>query len=134
MRLPLLLAVTLPLATVQACEPPRGVVAGGELAPATVAVAWKAAMPAALSVEQVLAREAYRRCQREQLQAASAYRKQTEFDNTPYRFDMKPGQKLSAAEFDAWMASRGIRIVRARTEASEAAPAAATSEAPVAAN
>jgi hypothetical protein len=43
---------------------------------------------------------------------AEAYQKRTEFDNSPYRYNMQAG-KLNAAEFEAWMASRGIRIVRA---------------------
>lgn len=51
---------------------------------------------------------------------SAGYQKQTAFDNTPYRFNMKPGQKLSADEFDAWMRSRGIRIVPAKASSATA--------------
>jgi hypothetical protein len=70
------------------------------------------AEPAAeLSAAAVLQRIRERDC----LQVASpaeGYQKRTEFDNTPYRYNMQPG-KVNAAEFAAWMASRGIRIVGA---------------------
>jgi len=86
-----------------------------------------------LTVGAVLRRMRDEQCAQPEASAAGGYQKQTEFDNTPYRFNMKPGQKLSADEFDAWMASRGIRIVKARDEAAPAtvdptlvAPAAAT--------
>ena len=49
----------------------------------------------------------------------------TEFDNTPYRFNMDKGKKFTAAEFDAWMKSRGVRVVQARPAAAGATPAAA---------
>jgi hypothetical protein len=83
----------------------------------------------ALAVDAVLTRLRTEQCARP-VDAFAGYQKRTEFDNTPYRFNMKPGQKLSPAEFDAWMASRGIRIVKAKTE-----PAAATQPvAPTASN
>lgn len=72
-----------------------------------------------LAVAAVLARIREQRCST--VAAADGYQKQTEFDNTPYRFNMRPGQKMNAAEFDAWMESRGIRIVRARDETAPAA-------------
>ena len=51
----------------------------------------------------------------------AAYKPQTEFDNTPWRFDMSQGGKrMTADEFDAWMKARGVRVVKAA-----AAPAAA---------
>ena len=71
-----------------------------------------------ITLAQVVAREEARRI----AVAGGGYQKQTEFDNTPYRFNMKPGEKMSADQFDAWMQSRGIRIVRAKPEpAAEAA-------------
>ena len=43
--------------------------------------------------------------------APAAYAKQTEFDNSPYRFDMtQDGKRMTAEEFEAWMKARGIRV------------------------
>lgn len=48
----------------------------------------------------------------------------TKYDNTPYRFNMNQnGKKMTAEEFDAWMKSRGIHVVKAR-------PASGATEAP----
>jgi hypothetical protein len=59
----------------------------------------------------------------------AAYKPQTEFDNTPWRFDMSQnGKRMTADEFDAWMKSRGVRVVKPRAAAA-AAPAPAV-EAP----
>jgi len=57
----------------------------------------------------------------------AAYKPQTQFDNTPWRFDMSQnGKRMTAEEFDAWMKSRGVRVVKARpVPAAAAAPAAA---------
>ena len=42
----------------------------------------------------------------------AAYKPKTEFDNTPWRFDMtQNGKRMTADEFDAWMKSRGVRVV-----------------------
>ncbi|MBB1471419.1 MULTISPECIES: hypothetical protein [unclassified Luteimonas] len=42
-----------------------------------------------------------------------AYKPKTEFDNTPWRFDMNQnGKRMTADEFDAWMKSRGVRVAR----------------------
>ena len=114
------------------CSAPTGAAAGAELAPRAVGLAWNAAERESMSVDAVLARDAFIRCQKSRLAVATGYQKQTEFDNTPYRFNMKPGQKLSAAEFEAWMASRGIRIVRAKADPN--APAATPAAAPVVAD
>ncbi|MGQ0800267.1 MAG: hypothetical protein ACT4NL_09170 [Pseudomarimonas sp.] len=54
----------------------------------------------------------------------AGYQKKTEFDNTPWRFEGKPGQRFSAEEFDAWMKSRGVRVAKGRA----VDPAAAVSE------
>ena len=58
----------------------------------------------------------------------AAYKPQTAFDNTPWRFDMSQnGKRMTAEEFDAWMKSRGVRVVKARpaTPAPAADPGAA---------
>jgi hypothetical protein len=55
----------------------------------------------------------------------AAYKPKTQFDNSPWRFDMNQGGKrMTADEFDAWMKSRGVRVVKARPAAAVAAPAA----------
>ena len=58
----------------------------------------------------------------------AAYKPQTAFDNTPWRFDMSQGGKrMTADEFDAWMKARGVRVARGAGNA--AAPAAASAPA-----
>ncbi|MDE2408490.1 MAG: hypothetical protein KGL91_11600 [Xanthomonadaceae bacterium] len=43
---------------------------------------------------------------------AAAYKPQTAFDNTPWRFNMtQNGKRMTADEFDAWMKARGVRVV-----------------------
>jgi hypothetical protein len=50
----------------------------------------------------------------------AAYKPQTQYDNTPWRFDMSQnGKRMTAEEFDAWMKARGVRVAKG-------APAAAT--------
>ena len=58
--------------------------------------------------------------------AEPAYVPKTEHDNSPWRFDMtQNGKRMTADEFDAWMKSRGVRVVKA-----PGAPAAAPAPAP----
>ena len=55
----------------------------------------------------------------------AAYKPQTEFNNTPWRFDMSQGGKrMTADEFDAWMKARGVRVARGAAPAPAAAAAA----------
>jgi len=50
---------------------------------------------------------------------ASGYAKQTEFDNTPYRFNMtQNGRRMSADDFDAWLEANGYSVGR-RVEPAE---------------
>jgi hypothetical protein len=43
----------------------------------------------------------------------AAYKPRTEFDNTPWRFNMSQnGKNMTADEFSAWMKSRGVRVAR----------------------
>ncbi len=57
----------------------------------------------------------------------AAYKPQTEFDNTPWRFDMSQnGKRMTADEFDAWMKARGVRVARGAAPA--AVPAAASTQ------
>jgi len=58
--------------------------------------------------------------------ASAGYVPRTAHDNSPYRFDMtQNGRRMTAAEFDAWMKSRGIRVATGRPSGSAAAAAAA---------
>jgi hypothetical protein len=58
----------------------------------------------------------------------SVYKPKTEFDNTPWRFDMSQnGKRMTAEEFDAWMKARGVRVARG------AAPAAVPATVPASA-
>ena len=52
-----------------------------------------------------------------------AYKPKTEFDNTPWRFDMNQnGKRMTADEFDAWMKARGVRVARGGAPAAVPAP------------
>jgi len=43
----------------------------------------------------------------------AAYKPRTEFDNTPWRFNMSQnGKKMTADEFSAWMKAKGVRVAR----------------------
>ena len=58
----------------------------------------------------------------------ATYKKRTEFDNAPWRFDMSQnGKRMTADEFSAWMKARGVRVARgagpATTTGSVPAPA-----------
>src|SRR3546814_3652427 len=53
---------------------------------------------------------------------AAAYVPKTAYDNSPYRFNA--GKRFTAAEFDAWMKSRGIRVAKGNPAAGSAAAAA----------
>ena len=53
----------------------------------------------------------------------ATYKPKTQFDNTPWRFDMNQnGKRMTAEEFDAWMKARGVRVAKG---AAPAAPSAA---------
>lgn len=53
---------------------------------------------------------------------AAGYKPKTEFDNTPWRFNMtQNGKKMTADEFDAWMKSKGIRIAKGAPQPQPAA-------------
>src|SRR5690606_4238074 len=94
----------------------------------------------ALTVEQVLLRMYVESC-RSVAGAAPApgvvdpndpatYKPRTEFDNTPWRFNMSQnGRNTTADDFSAWMASRGGRVARGPAITPAPAPA-ATAAAP----
>jgi len=48
----------------------------------------------------------------------ATYKPKTQFDNTPWRFDMNQnGKRMTAEEFDAWMKARGVRVAKGATPA-----------------
>ena len=58
---------------------------------------------------------------------AATYKPQTQFDNTPWRFDMNQnGKRMTAEEFDQWMKARGVRVAKGGGAA--ATPASTTPE------
>jgi len=89
-----------------------------------------------LAVDQVLFRLRVEGCQvAKALPAAgsavpnpddpAAYKPKTQFDNTPWRFNMNQnGKRMTAEEFDAWMKAKGVRVVKGKTVATPPAPAA----------
>lgn len=61
----------------------------------------------------------------------AAYKPRTEFDNTPWRFNMdQNGERMTADAFAAWMESKGVRV--AKGAAKPAAAVAADGTPPVA--
>ena len=47
----------------------------------------------------------------------AAYKPQTQWDNTPWRFNMtQNGKRMTADEFDAWMKAKGVRVVPKKPE------------------
>ncbi|MGO1073114.1 hypothetical protein [Lysobacter sp. CA199] len=103
------------------------------------------ALDEALSVDQVLLRIRLDGCNVAKATPAStgmpsandpaAYKPKTEFDNTPWRFDMSQGGKrMTADEFSAWMKAKGVRVAKGAAAAPAAEPApAAPAPAPAAA-
>ena len=54
----------------------------------------------------------------------ASYKPQTQFDNTPWRFDMNQnGKRMTAEEFDQWMKARGVRVAKGGAAATAPAPA-----------
>ena len=62
----------------------------------------------------------------------AAYQPRTEFDNTPWRFNMNQnGKNMTADEFSEWMKSRGVRVARGKVAApTPADPAQSTASPP----
>lgn len=65
----------------------------------------------------------------------AAYKPKTEFDNTPWRFNMtQNGKRMTADEFDAWMKARGVRVVGSKAPAAAPGTQAPSAEAAKPAN
>lgn len=95
------------------------------------------------SVDQVLLRMRIESCQQvaKAMPAPSvvdpddpaAYKPKTQFDNTPWRFNMtQNGKSMTADEFTAWLEAKGVRVVRRHGDGHQA-PANGGQEAPTAA-
>ncbi|NYZ63619.1 hypothetical protein [Luteimonas deserti] len=81
----------------------------------------------AQSADQVVLRLDIEQCQNVAMAAPAAgavsandpaaYVKQTEFDNTPYRFNMtQGGKRMTADDFDAWLKSNGYTVGSRRVD------------------
>ena len=80
--------------------------------------------PYCLSAEDALARL------RTPAPQAGAYVPLTKDDNSPWRFDMSQnGKRMTAAEFDAWMKAKGIRVATGKPATTAAAPDAPAADA-----
>ncbi|MCG6117239.1 MAG: hypothetical protein MEQ07_03465 [Aquimonas sp.] len=120
-----------PTATASICEGgastigrslPLAAWAGGhheELAMLAGGPALGSAMDESLSVGAVLMRRQIAGCAPLAAAEHAGYVPKTEHDNTPWRFNMDAGKKLSAAEFDAWMKARGVRVVGQRPQSQQ---------------
>lgn len=96
----------------------------------------------AQSVDQVLLRIRIESCQNVAMATPApgvlnpndpaTYKPRTQFDNTPWRFNMSQnGKNMTADEFSAWMKSRGVRVARgSNAQAPVAAPPAPASSDP----
>jgi hypothetical protein len=63
----------------------------------------------------------------------AAYKPRTAFDNTPWRFNMSQnGKNMTAAEFSAWMESKGVHVARGAAPAVVVPAAPAQPSTPVA--
>lgn len=74
-----------------------------------------------LALDLVLMRLRLESCVKDEF---AGYKPKTQFDNTPYRFNMDKGKKFTAAEFDAWMKSRGVRVATGKAPTPAASPVA----------
>ncbi len=100
------------------------------------------ALDEAMSVDRVLMRLRIEGCQNvaKAMPASAAtanandpsgYKPKTQYDNTPWRFDMNQnGKRMTAEEFDAWMKARGVRVAKGAGGAAAPAPAAPAAAAP----
>jgi len=64
--------------------------------------------------------------------APGAYVPLTKDDNSPWRFDMSQnGKRMTAAEFDAWMKAKGIRVATGKPAAASPPEAESAAAPPV---
>ena len=95
----------------------------------------------AQSVDQVLLRIRIESCQNVAIATPApsvvnpndpaSYKPRTQYDNTPWRFNMSQnGKNMTADEFSAWMKSRGVRVARGSNATVPALPPAPASSVP----
>ena len=93
------------------------------------------------SVDQVLLRARIAQCKQVAMAVPAkavanpddpaGYKPKTQFDNTPYRFNMtQNGKRMTADDFDAWLKANGYSAGK-REAAPAAAPATAPADEPV---
>lgn len=91
----------------------------------------------AMSVDQVLLRTRIAQCQNVAMAVPvkavanpndpAGYKPKTQFDNTPYRFNMtQNGKRMTADDFDAWLKANGYSAGKRKDPAAAAVPAAVT--------
>jgi hypothetical protein len=81
----------------------------------------------ALALDVVLLRLRQEGCVKDEF---ASYKPKTQFDNTPWRFNMEKGKRFDAAQFDAWMKSRGVRVATGKPGGASAPAAAPTATPP----
>jgi hypothetical protein len=95
----------------------------------------------AMSVDQVLLRTRIAKCQNVAIASPvravanpndpAGYKPKTQFDNTPYRFNMtQNGKRMTADDFDAWLKANGYSAGKKAAPAAAPAPAVAPAPEP----
>src|SRR5690606_39736700 len=73
------------------------------------------AMPAAPVAEGMVASTMPAATPAPEVIDAATYKPRTEFDNTPWRFNMNQnGERMTADAFAAWMEAKGVRVAKGR--------------------
>ncbi|KGO98789.1 hypothetical protein [Novilysobacter defluvii] len=89
------------------------------------------AMPAAPVAEGMVASTMPAATPAPEVIDAATYKPRTEFDNTPWRFNMNQnGERMTADAFAAWMEAKGVRVAKGRAPAAVPAEAEAAAQAP----
>lgn len=92
---------------------------GVPLAPAAeVATTMDMPAPAATGADAMVASVAPVATPAAEVIDAATYQPRTEFDNTPWRFNMNQnGERMTADAFAAWMEAKGVRVAKGRAPA-----------------
>lgn len=89
------------------------------------------AMPAAPVAEGMVASTMPAATPAPEVIDAATYKPRTEFDNTPWRFNMNQnGERMTADAFAAWMEAKGVRVAKGRAPAAVPAEGEAAAQAP----
>jgi hypothetical protein len=118
------LCLSAPVFASECALPPGAKAAEGMTTVAPEMAASPTPDPLCMPAEQALAKL------RAPAPAAGAYVPLTKDDNTPWRFDMSQnGKRMTAAEFDAWMKAKGIRVATGKPTPAADQPASAPASA-----